>query len=430
MRFLVVVLTILSLSVSSSAQVAIDDLSELLHFADRNSPAAQQAKLQPHIAKQEKNLQVSTLYPRINAFATGDHYPILATQLIPAEALGGTPGTYLKAQFGLPYAFAAGGELNIPVINLNNWAKLAKAKNNYKQSEYSSRVALENLHLKLIQSYYQTLVTKEVLKLNEENETTTDELLRIMTERNDQGVIDPADYNRSKNLALDVKTARIGYTQALRQSVNNLNATLGIDTIELNEELVDFNWPTLFDDADINNRPGMQEAAFKVRSAELLLRESRTQVVPSLSLSGRYAYNMQTNFEPGFSNIDFNIASVSLRLNVPLFQGGYNYSSIKRSKLLLQTAKLEQQNTEATLKQQQEDWLAQYQAAFSKHKVLEEKLKNAQDNLRIGKLNIKEGVMEFDEFNNIFIEYNRAKMEYLQNLADGILYHLLSTQNF
>ena len=62
--------------------------------------------------------------------------------------------------------------------------------------------------------------------------------------------------------------------------------------------------------------------------------------------------------------------------------------------------------------------------------ILEDKVANAKDNLRIARLNTKEGVMEFDEFNNIFLEYNRARMEYLQNLADGILYHLLSTQKF
>jgi signal transduction protein with GAF and PtsI domain len=71
-----------------------------------------------------------------------------------------------------------------------------------------------------------------------------------------------------------------------------------------------------------------------------------------------------------------------------------------------------------------------YQAAFNKHTALQEKVQNASENLRIAKLNVKEGVMEFDEFNNIFTEYNRARMENLQNLADGILYYLLSTQNF
>src|SRR5690606_28430580 len=111
-------------------------------------------------------------------------------------------------------------------------------------------------------------------------------------------------------------------------------------------------------------------------------------------------------------------------------QGNY-YSSMKhKSRLQLENARLEQERTQATLQQQQRDWLSQYKAAFTKHKVLEDKVNTAKDNLRIAKLNTKEGVMEFDQFYNIFMDYNRARMEYLQNLADGILYHLLSTQNF
>lgn len=429
MRFFYTLLAVCACC-SLHAQVAFDGVEEVLTFADKHSPAARQAQLQPMMAKQDKQAQASVLYPRVNAFATGDYYPILATQLIPAEALGGAPGTYLKAQFGLPYVFATGAEASMPVINLENWSKLAQARAAYHQSKWSSEVALENLHLKLIQGYYQALVTKEVLKLNEENEETADELLRIMTERNEQGVVDPADYNRTKNLSLDVKTARIGYTQTFIQSVNNLNALLDVDTVVLNEALDNFEWPVLYDGANASDRAAWQEAAWKVRTAEMSLRQGRTGGLPNLSLAGRYTYNMQTNFEPGFDNIDFNVASVSLRLNVPLFQGNYYRSVRHKSKLQLQSAKLEQDRTEAQLTQLQKDWMAQYDAAFNKHKVLEEKVATAHDNLRIARLNVKEGVMEFDQFNNIFIEYNKARMEYLQNLADGILYHLLSTQNF
>lgn len=429
MRFFYLFIIIL-LSSTAQAQVAIDGLDELLLFADKHSPAALQAKLQPELAKKDKHIQASMLYPRINAFASGDYYPILATQLIPAEALGGKPGTYLKAQFGLPYVFGAGAEASMPLVSLSNWAKLAQANAQYEQSKWSSRVALENLHLQLTQAYYQALVTKEVLTLNEENEETANELLRIMTDRNEQGVIDPADFNRSKNLSLDVKTSRIGYTQALQQSINNLNAILDIDTIELNEELNDFEWPALYDGGNAQNRPAWQEAALKVRTAELSLRQGRTAGLPELSLYSRFAYNMQTKFEPGFKNIEFNTASVGLKLNVPLFQGNYYRSYKQKTMLQLQNARYEQDKTEAQLTKQQQDWLAQYQAAYSKHQVLTDKVANAKDNLRIARLNLKEGVMEFDQFNNIFIEYNRARMEYLQNLADGILYHLLSTQNF
>lgn len=429
MRFLYIVL-ILLLTISAQAQVAIGGLDELLNFADKHSPGILQAKLQPDLARQDKRIQSSTLYPRVNAFATGDYYPILATQLIPAEALGGQPGTYLKAQFGLPYVFAAGAEASVPLINLENWAKLAKAKTSYEQSKWSSRVAQEQLHIQLIQAYYQTLVTQEVLTLNKENERTATELLRIMTERNEQGVVEPADYNRSKNLSLDVKTARIGYTQTMVQSINHLCSILNIDTIALKETIDNFDWPVMYDGATASKRPAWQEANWNVETAEMGLRQGRSGGLPELSLAGRYSYNMQTNFEPNFSNIDFNIASISLRLNVPLFQGNYYRSVKNKNKLALSVAKLQQEQTQAQLTQQQKDWEAQYKAAFEKHTVLKDKLATAKDNLRIASLNIKEGVMEFDQFNNIFIEYNKAKMEYLQNLADGILYHLLSTQNF
>ena len=430
MRFLNVLIGLLLVSGVATAQVAIGSLDELLQYADKNSPQAKQIQLQPKLAKQEKQVSTSTVYPKVSAFGTGDYYPILATQLIPAEALGGTPGTYLKAQFGLPYVFTAGAELSMPIIDLSNWANVAKAKAKYEHSKWSSKTALENFHLQLIQSYYQTLVTSEVMKLNEENETIALELLRIMTERDKQGVVDPSDYNRSKNLLLDVKTTRINYTNRLQQSINNINALLGVDTIVLSEQLNEFAWTALYDAKEIADRPAWREAQWNVRTSQLAFKQSQYAAMPKLSLASRYSYNMQSNFEKNFTNIEFNTASIGLRLNVPLFQGNYYRASKKVSRLRLQSALLEKDKVEATLTQQQKDWLSKYRAAYDKRTVLDEKLATAKENLRIANLSIKEGLIEFDEYNNIFVEYNRARMEYLQNLADGILYHLLSTQKF
>ena len=79
--------------------------------------------------------------------------------------------------------------------------------------------------------------------------------------------------------------------------------------------------------------------------------------------------------------------------------------------------------------QQQQEWWNHYKSALSKKRVLENKVLTATDNLRIARLNLGEGVMEFDEFNNIFAEFTRAQMEQLQNLSDGIVFHLLLTSN-
>lgn len=430
MRFLKIAIGLLFATATAQAQVTITDLDELLQYADENSPQAKQIQLQPQLAKQEKLATSSTIYPKVNAFGTGDYYPILATQLIPAEALGGPSGEFYKVQFGLPYVFTAGAELSMPIIDLSNWAKLSRAKANYEQNVWSSEKAKEDLHLQLIQAYYQALVTSEVLGLNEENEETAIELLRVMTDRDEQGIVNPADFNRTKNLVLDVKSTRIGYSSQIQQSITNLNSMLGTDTVILKEELNSFNWPALYHAGDITDRPAWKEAQWKIRTSELAVRQNRYDGMPKLILGARYTYNMQTNFEPNFQNVEFDVANVNLKLTVPLFQGNYYRSSKKISKLQLQSAQWEKERIAATLTKQQKDWLSQYQAAYDKHNVLEDKVATAAENLRIAKLSISEGIMEFDEFNNIFIEYNKARMEYLQNLANGILYHLLSTQNF
>jgi len=432
MRFVYALLSLLLLPGLLAAQVQINSLQSLLQYADEHAPAPQQAKLQPLVARQDMRIQASGLYPKINVFGTGDYYPLIPTQVIPAEILGGAPGTYYKAQFGLPYIFTAGAELSIPVINLEKWAQLARARAQYSQAEWGSRASLESFHIQLLQAYYQTLVAKEVLKLNDENVQTSDELMRIMDARNKQGVLNPSDYNRTKNLQLDVQSTGVNYNRTVQQSNNNLIALLdaGKDSIVLNEPIDGFAWPMLQAGKDAASRPAWQEADMKVYVAQRSVDESRNGALPKLSLNSRYTYNMQSRFEAGSNNVEFSAANIGLRLDFPLFQGNYYRSLQNKSSLQLKQAKLEQERTRATLTQQQKDWYDLYNAAFVKHTILEQKVKTTKDNLRIARLNVKEGLMEFDAFNNIFVEYNRAKMEYLQNLADGILYYLLSTQNF
>lgn len=434
MRFFYALMALLVLPGILAAQVQINSLQSLLQYADEHAPASQLAKLQPLIARQDVNITASGLYPKVNAFGTGDYYPLIPSLVVPADFIKGpsAAGSYTTVQFGLPYVFTAGAEVSLPVVNLEKWAQLSRAKAQYSQAEWSSKANLENFHIQLVQAYYQSLVTKEVLKLNDENVQTANELLQVMDARNKQGVLNPADYNRTKNLQLDVQSTGINYSKTLQQSNNNIASLLDIgkDSVQLGEVIDGFAWPLLTAEGEAADRPGWQEADMKVDVAQKALSESKNSALPKLALNGRYTYNMQSKFEAGSDNVEFNSANVGLRLDFPLFQGNYYRSTQHKNALVLRQAKLEQERTHATLSQQQKDWFDQYSAAFTKHTLLDQKVKTASDNLRIARLNVKEGLMEFDEFNNIFMEYNKAKMEYIQNLADGILYYLLSTQKF
>jgi hypothetical protein len=92
-----------------------------------------------------------------------------------------------------------------------------------------------------------------------------------------------------------------------------------------------------------------------------------------------------------------------------------------------QLAKLQQEQVERSLQQEQTTWQTNYNAVVSKQPQLIRKLKYAAENLRIAQLSFKEGVMEFEEFNNIFLEHIQTQIENLQNTADGLVYKLLLT---
>lgn len=433
MRF-IQILFLATLAFSAArGQEQINNLEALLQYADAHSTEAKQAQLLPQVAKQDVNIQTSGLYPRINVFSTADYYPIIPSMVVPASLVGGPTDSYTPVQFGLPYVFVAGAELSIPVVDLEKWAQLKRAKTQYQQSQWSSKASMERLHIQVVQQYYQLLVAKDLAKLNEENLETVTELVRIMADRKEAGILEPAEYNRSLNLKLNTETSGIDYAKNIRQAANALYATLGIKDkkqADIAGSLSDFNWPLLEARTYIGSRPAWQEAEMKIKSSELALAESKRGGLPKLNLNSRYAYNMQSKLESGSSGVEFETANIGLRLDIPVFRGNYYRSLQKKNSWQLESARLEKEKVEVTLSQQHEDWFNQYSSAFAKRAVIEQKVKNASDNLRIARLNVKEGLMEFDEFNNIFIEYNRAKMEYLQNLADGVLYHLLSTQNF
>ncbi len=422
----------LILSLSLLAQVQFSSLQELLRYADQHSVVARQGKVLVDASREEIAVQRSGLLPKLNLYGTADYYPIIATQLIPESVFGGQDGKFRKVQFGLPFAFSTGAELSVPVINLEKWKQLEKAKLQSIQIGWTQKTNLESLHIQLTQAYYQELAMKAAVKLNLLNQDVTSRLMHIMEERKQNGILNPADYNRSKNLQLDVLHTAREFERLFLQARISLHALLNLpDSLDIiiNDSLPTFNWPsTNFAVNDISQRPGWIEVNAKVDVARKALEESEKAGLPRLAFYSRYAYNWQMKFSNNTS-ISFDLSSIGLRLDFPIFQGNYFYTQQKKNDLLLKSAHLDKEKLKSSLQQQQKEWANNYRKAFEQHAVLLEKTKVANDNLRIAGLNMKEGVMEFNAFNEIFLDYNKAQLDYLQNLFDGILYYLLLTQN-
>ena len=412
------------------AQVHFFSIDEVLKYADRNSTVARQGNIQRAMNDEDLGIVRAGLLPKVNVFGTAEYAPILASQVIPESIFGGQDGKFRTVQFGMPWNFSTGVELSIPVVNFEKWAQLRKAKLQSVETSWSQKAKLENLHIQITQWYYQALVAKEMIRMNAANIQVVNELMRILEERKRNGVLDPADYNRSRYLQMNVESAQRDYEKIWNQSLINLRSLLNIPatvSFELKDSIGTFEWRLgEYTSTKIDHRPGWNEAIAKTGVAKQYIHESKKAALPKLSLSGRYLHNWQMNSS---QNIHFDVNTIGVRLDYTLFNGGYHRRQQKKADLLLQSAYIQQQQTESLLIQQQQEWLNSYTTASAKQSILQAKVNTATDNLRIARLNLKEGVMEFDAFNNIFSEYTRAQMEQLQNLADGVLYRLLITNN-
>lgn len=430
MRRWIYMTAIIILSNQAGAQLQFANLREALRYADNNSTVARQGTIQRAISEQDAGIVRAGILPKLNLFSTSEYAPILASQVIPESAFGGQDGKFRTVQFGMPWNFSSGVELTMPVVNFEKWAQLEKARLQSEETEWNQKTKMENLHIQITQWYYQALVAKQMIQLNTDNLEVVNELLRIMTERKNTGILDPADYNRSKNLQLNVETLQQDYIKLLEQSVNNLRSLLNVSpgiAISINDSITGFAWPLQdYKSTDISIRPAWKESIARVEVAKQNLEETRKAAFPKLSLSSRYLYNWQMNKT---QNIHFDVNTIGLRLDYTLFNGGYHRRQKSRADLLLQSATIHQEQTQSALIQQQQDWWQNYITASSKTKILATKVSTTTENLRIARLNLAEGVMEFDAFHDIFYEYGRARMEALQNLSDGIIYYLLLTNN-
>jgi outer membrane protein TolC len=352
--------------------------------------------------------------------------------VVPGKLLGARDDSYQKVQFGLPYNFSGGVEVSMPVVNFEKWEQIKLVRLQSLANNLDTKTQIENLHISLAQLYYQALLYKHLIGLNDENEKVTKELTRVVEERKKNNILNPADYNRSQNLSLQVINAGVEYRKLYAVTLNNLKAALNLidkDSLELKETLTEVEAALLTDEADIITRAAFKEAEARVDVANQVLAASKKSALPKVSFYGRYAYQLQVKTGKDNQQVNFDVSSVGLRLDVPLFSGKYYKLQTRKSDDQLQLAKLQQEQVKIALQQEQSNWQTNYKAAVGKQPQLKRKILFSADNLRIAQLSFKEGVMEFDEFSNIFRENIQTQIENLQNTTDGLVYKLLLTIN-
>ena len=321
-----------------NAQTEALSLNDAITFAKKNNVNIKNAKLDEQTAKQEVKGVTSMGLPQINANGSFTHNLDIATQLLPAEFMGGTPGTYVPVQFGVDYI--ANGSLGLRQLIFDGtfFLGLKAAKQYQEVSRLATEKTEQEVQISTSQAYYQVLLVDKNYDLLLKSLENTTKLYNETNAMYEEGIVEKLDVDRLK-LGVNQMQTMIDNLKNQKKVVRQLlNMQMGRDVtteFELADNIESVK-ATLTETQEPGNLNGLID--YKMLSQQLVLdslniKRYKVGRLPSVNFNFSHAQMGQNNDLSELTKTWFPSTMYSVNVNLPLFDGFKRRSDISKAKI-------------------------------------------------------------------------------------------------
>ena len=304
------------------------------------------------------------------------------------------------------------------------------------QSIFQEEVEKNNIVLNLLETYLQTLYSKESISIAENNLIASEKEVLRAKARLDAGSIALTDFTEAQSQAAtnkyNVISAKNTYQQyiiTLKQLLElPLTEDLEIETISENSDLINLELDkTIIYDNAITYLPEMSVSLLNIAANEKQLDIAKGGFLPTLALTGSLGSGYTSISEDTFSNqFDFNFnQKIGLSLSIPIFNRNQTKAAVKTASFNIEKAQIQKKTTEKEVYKKVE---TAYQNALSAQEQViaseaskvaaEQSYKLAQKKYELGDLSTTDLVISQNTYTN-------AQQTFLQSKYLNILYHQL-----
>lgn len=239
------------------------------------------------------------------------------------------------------------------------------------------------------------------------------------------GLASKFDLLRSEVQAANLRPQLIRARNALELAELALKNLLGLDlerAIEVRGELrasrVDIDVEEAVAKA-LRQRPELGQLGFQRRMAAEMVKIARGSGLPSLAVGGAYNF-WSNNFN--FRNKNWeSYYTISLNLNIPIFNGFSSHAQVGRSKALLRELELSGRGLAETIKLEVRQAVLNYGQARESLASQEKNVEEAAEAVRIAELNYAEGLATGLEVSTAQVALSQAKTNRSQALYDCVV---------
>lgn len=420
-------------AVNLFAQNNIDlelDLNTSLKIAMDNNPNIKIAELEIQRVDYSRKEAIGALLPSVNAQGSYTDNVMKQVMFMP-ESFAALMGGQRFMEMGYKNSYTGAISAQLPLVNFTIWQNLKNKQTEIDLIIEKTRASKIEMRKQVKDAYFALLLTKSSLNVLEKSYTNALETLKNIENSYKQGVVSEYDYIRAQVSVNNLNPTLINARNSLDLAKMQLKMILSLPSninIIVNEELDTYsNKIHSVNTLDINNtlveNTELKQMDLNIISLRNQLKLINTQHLPSLTATGNYIYQTQSE---DFKFKDYHwvsSASIGLNLNIPLFAGMTKINQAKQVKISINALELQKDYLKEGMSLSVQAAVNSMNAAKEQLIANKDAIKQAQRGYEIAKVRYEVGTGTLLELNDSELSMTQSNLNYQQSL-----YNYLSAQ--
>lgn len=347
---------------NTTPQVHHFSAKEAVDYAMMNSATVKNALLDIESQRQMNKEITASALPQITLSGTGTYNPKVSVQmmrdfispavygvLVDNQVKDGNGQTivapssydYFPIGFGAKYAANAGIDLHQILFDGQVFVGLQARSAAMKNAALTAEITKEQIKANVYKIYYQLVVAKRQITSYDANIANYEKLLHDTKEIYKNGFAEKLDVDKVQVQLINLQTQRLKAQNQLEAGMEGLKFLLNIpttDQIELTETLSDEDIKSNILDEEFReeDRKELQQLETLMELGKYNVKRYQLSKLPTLTLSGNYSESGQWQEFNMFKGPYYNSSYISLRLSIPIFDGGAKNAKISQAKIDLE----------------------------------------------------------------------------------------------
>lgn len=331
-------------------------LYQATQFAMKNSYVLENTGKDITLAQQKVWETITTGLPQVSGTANYNAFLNLPVSLIPAEFVGGEPGTYIPVQFGQDYSSDFGFSVAQQIFDGSWIVGVTSAELYVSLSQQAHEKTEIDIRDAVSRAYYMVLISERYKTVMEENLANRQKLHNETKIYFENGFREEQDVDQLKILLKTAENEVYAAERELTVAQTVLKYAMGYDLdmeILLNDNLELFVLPLVNKENtfnfDFTNHIDYQLATSNFELSEKLVKLEKSTYLPKLDAFYSYSKTAYSNNANLFKEDWYPSSLVGFQATIPIFNSGNKRSKVKQAKIEREQAETDRILTQITL---------------------------------------------------------------------------------